>query len=535
MSPKPLVRVQPTVRQPFSSNAVPPPKQAENTQEEAHAPLPDHKQQEEIIIPIPKSKLLAPIDSASRSSVKPPPPIDPRKELKEKRKPRQSQNFVARPSLVYRAEEVCRGEKRNNLSWRLIPIEASTGGISLLHVASLLTEFEEYIGTEYYSEFVAYDRAGNSSDFRLPQETENAGSIYEKAIELAAEELMKFCSDFSWLKEKLSNKQLEICALESKESAPVEEDMESNKKNPKCDQTPDSESEKRLEFNGLTRLDEKLNFIEQNRGDIPPVLFAAKYADEEVCRKLIADGADVSKILDKIGANALHYVGMNISSGSELVKLFHRHGAKIDDKDKNKQTPLEYALQKKNYEVSIKLFELLKEKVNFNGNILDWCINLNALEFCKFVFEKDASLSKVKTDNLLIRAVERADEKLCRWLFKACLADVDLDSDQDSNWKEEILFAAAKNLEHGAKITHFLLGNYEINLEGTSLYLNHTPYTQAMAMGNSGVANALLIHGAILEVDIDPETARQIYRNMGNEEETRESSTRSSRYSSNDN
>ncbi|CAB3389016.1 Hypothetical predicted protein, partial [Cloeon dipterum] len=168
--------------------------------------------------------------------------------------------------------------------------------------------------------------------------------------------------------------------------------MESNKKNPKCVTAPDSEYEKRLEFNELTRLDEKLNFIEKNRGKVPPVLFAAKVADEEVCRELIANGADVSKIFDKNGANAFHYVGMN-TSGSKLVELFHEHGTKIDKKAKNGIFPLERALQMKNYEVSIKLFELLKEKINFNGNILDWCVDLNALKFCKFVFEKDASLS----------------------------------------------------------------------------------------------------------------------------------------------
>ncbi|XP_065346498.1 putative ankyrin repeat protein RF_0381 [Cloeon dipterum] len=289
--------------------------------------------------------------------------------------------------------------------------------------------------------------------------------------------------------------------------------MESNKKTPKeTDQTPDSEYEKRLEFNELTRLDEKLNFIEKNRGEIPPFLFAAKYADEEVCRQLIADGADVSKILDKNGANALHYVGMN-TSGLELVELFHGHGAKINDKDKNKKIPLEYALQMRNFEVSLKLFELLKQEIDYNGNILDWCIDMNALDFCKYV------------------AVERADEKLCQWLFKECLANVDLDSDQSSNWKEEILFAATRNLKHGEKITRFLLENYKINVEERSLFLHHTPYSHAMATGNRGVAFALLIHGAIMEVDIDPETAWQIYRNRANEEETRESSSiRSSRY-----
>ncbi|CAB3387334.1 Hypothetical predicted protein [Cloeon dipterum] len=301
--------------------------------------------------------------------------------------------------------------------------------------------------------------------------------------------------------------------------------MGSNKKNPKCVTAPDSEYEKRLEFNELTRLDEKLNFIEKNRGKVPPVLFAAKVADEEVCRELIANGADVSKIFDKNGANAFHYVSMN-TSGSKLVELFHEHGTKIDKKAKNGKFPLERALQMKNYEVSIKLFELLKEKINFNGNILDWCIDLNSLKFCKFVFEKDASLSKGRTENLLIRAVRRADEKLCQWLFKECLADVDLDSDQASNWKEEILFDVASNLKHGEKITHFLLENYKIDVEKKSLFFHHTPYSQAIAMENRGVANALLIHGAILEVDIDPETARQICGDKGYKEETRELSRR---------
>ncbi|XP_065346490.1 putative ankyrin repeat protein RF_0381 [Cloeon dipterum] len=298
--------------------------------------------------------------------------------------------------------------------------------------------------------------------------------------------------------------------------------MESTKKNPKrAVQAPDSESEKRLEFNELTRLDEKLNFIEKNRGKIPRILFAAKYADEEVCRQLIADGADVSKILDRNGANAFHYVGMN-PSGSKLVELFHEHGTKIDKKAKNGKLPLARALKMRNFEVSLKLFELLKQKINFNGNILDWCIDKNALYFCKFVFEKDASLSKAKTENLLIRAVRRADQKLCQWLFKECLADVDLDSDQTSNWKEEILFDVASNLKHGEKIAHFLLENYKIDVEKKSLFFHHTPYSHAIAMENRGVANALLIHGAILEVDIDPKTARQIYRGKGYKEKIRE-------------
>jgi ankyrin repeat protein len=81
------------------------------------------------------------------------------------------------------------------------------------------------------------------------------------------------------------------------------------------------------------------------------VILASYKAQAEKLERLIAHGADVNQPAVKDGRTALHVAagwGYKGTSSLAVIRVLLKHGADINARDKNHQTPLHWAVQERN-------------------------------------------------------------------------------------------------------------------------------------------------------------------------------------------
>ncbi|XP_065346545.1 serine/threonine-protein phosphatase 6 regulatory ankyrin repeat subunit C-like [Cloeon dipterum] len=164
----------------------------------------------------------------------------------------------------------------------------------------------------------------------------------------------------------------------------------------------------------------KLRYIEENKGDLPALHFAARISDVDVCRHLVEQGADVNEKCSARGATPLHYAAMNETNGLDLINFFIEKGCDIDGEDACPDQAISYARRS------------MFEKLSFKMKSLDtWS-------------EHPSNFSMLET------ACKFGDLEMCKWLLEDIKIDVNQFEDKD--WKDRILQTVAGNHSHAEEL-----------------------------------------------------------------------------------
>ncbi|XP_065346521.1 putative ankyrin repeat protein RF_0381 [Cloeon dipterum] len=174
----------------------------------------------------------------------------------------------------------------------------------------------------------------------------------------------------------------------------------------------------------------KLRFVEENKGEIPALHFAARVSDVDVCRRLVEQGADVNEKYGVRGATPLHYAAMNASHGEGLIDYFLAKGCDIDTEDALHDKAIKYALRVENFKLAMRMHKLSEKR----------------------------------------KACEFGDLEMCKWLLEEAKIDVN-----KVDMKDQVLGKAARNRKNEAKEAEELfkrVADTKIKIEGNSL-LHH--------------------------------------------------------------
>ncbi|XP_065346491.1 serine/threonine-protein phosphatase 6 regulatory ankyrin repeat subunit B-like [Cloeon dipterum] len=239
-------------------------------------------------------------------------------------------------------------------------------------------------------------------------------------------------------------------------------------------------------------LQHRLAFINDWRGDIPELHFAAQFADLEVCQFLVKGGANVS---DKCGngKTPLHYAIKNKTCSFPIVEFL---ASKIVKERCDYWRSLIFiALDDQNYRTAELLSKLFDEENEYN--LLRFCIKENNLNYAKSVHDFYPDLMEMRDgygNDMILFAAKHAGKEMFRWL----LEEADPSSDM---WKKFVLHNAAVNMEHGAEIISFLSSkNIQLNYNAKNK-VGKRPVMYALELENIGAAEELVERGAEIEFD----------------------------------
>jgi len=122
------------------------------------------------------------------------------------------------------------------------------------------------------------------------------------------------------------------------------------------------------------------------------ILIKSKYSNfetpQDIIYRMIERGSNINDT-DNLGNSALFYIiEENMTS---LIELFIKKGAKVNIKNTNGYSPLDYALKKDNYDAALKLCQFGCEtfiQKNININFLTKLLYLKKLELFKYFYIK---------------------------------------------------------------------------------------------------------------------------------------------------
>ncbi|CAB3380818.1 Hypothetical predicted protein [Cloeon dipterum] len=166
----------------------------------------------------------------------------------------------------------------------------------------------------------------------------------------------------------------------------------------KSDQLPNDRK-----FSELPSVEEKLEYVNTHRGDIPALLFAAKVGDDAVCRCLL-DLKSYKSELDKNMASVVHYAAMNTDYGVNVLDFLHRQGVDLSVRDKSGCDALSYALRVGNIENASLLINLLR----YEESLLEHCIWIRGTVRCKPPVQ--GSVSRRLTDAAMVGPNRPSDQ-----------------------------------------------------------------------------------------------------------------------------
>ncbi|CAB3387338.1 Hypothetical predicted protein [Cloeon dipterum] len=220
-------------------------------------------------------------------------------------------------------------------------------------------------------------------------------------------------------------------------------------------------------------LQNKLRFVEENKGEIPALHFAARVSDVDVCKRLVEQGADVNEKCVNFGATPLHYAAMNVAHGESIIDYLVENGSEIDEEDAH---PCQFG----DLEMCRWLLEEVVIDVNqFEEN--DW---------------KDKVLGKVAR-NRKNEATQFGSVEMCQWLINQGQDIVVLNNKTIENF----FHYAALNFTNGEDIIKTLARNFRGYVNQIDIKL-FSPLHFAMINDerHNKVAEALLELGADLNV-----------------------------------
>ncbi|CAB3380821.1 Hypothetical predicted protein [Cloeon dipterum] len=252
---------------------------------------------------------------------------------------------------------------------------------------------------------------------------------------------------------------------------------------PKCTESTKSDQlPNDRKFSELISVEEKLEYVNTHRGDIPALLFAAKVGDDAVCRCLL-DLNSYKSELDSNRASVVHYAAMNTDYGVNVLDFLHRQGVDLSVRDKSGCDALSYALRVGNIENASLLINLLR----YEESLLEHCICTRGVDSAKLVFEALIAKGFVGQfdANLLYKAASHADLPMLQWLVQ--IGQVINDRDLLYN----VLLHSAKNATHFNEIANFLISNFQI-------WECRTFLARALKTENCTVASKLMKQGVTL-------------------------------------
>ncbi|CAB3379072.1 Hypothetical predicted protein [Cloeon dipterum] len=233
--------------------------------------------------------------------------------------------------------------------------------------------------------------------------------------------------------------------------------------------------------------------------DIPALLYAAEYADAQVCRKLVDDGADVNET-DKHGNNVYHFAALNRNNcDMELLDFFATRGAEMKRLNNDDADAVTFALINRNFKFARKLFNMQRTKESF----LLRCIGTTP-ESIKFAYYQDPSVVKVNgSEEFDLRILREMawfhDFETFKWIIEVATGSFGVDLSQNKELQLRILREAARNLDepNGKAIAHFLFSLLAENWTVQDL----TPVLiEVLPSGNLEVIQLMVNHGADLNV-----------------------------------
>ncbi|CAB3380829.1 Hypothetical predicted protein [Cloeon dipterum] len=252
-----------------------------------------------------------------------------------------------------------------------------------------------------------------------------------------------------------------------------------------------------MEFSAMESLKEKIDFVMNNRGETPMLLFASKVGDLEICRCFVGIGAHVVGTVDVKGSNVFHYAARNAKHGLELLEIFASLGGDVKRINEDGEEAAIIAVREGNFDFAIALFNKRSEDMSF----LAYCIrNAIGLDILKFLYKKNASVgnvgNKIDFKYLISAAAGFGDLDTTKWVIEICRRSLEYRTDV----RNEIFFAALKecggNMKHGEKIVIFLMEKFNLNFLPSYL---ECLLKSAFLKGNIPVANYLMKkHSAFL-------------------------------------
>ncbi|CAB3386139.1 Hypothetical predicted protein [Cloeon dipterum] len=274
-----------------------------------------------------------------------------------------------------------------------------------------------------------------------------------------------------------------------------------------------------------------LQFVEDNKGEMPALHFAARVSNVDVCRRLVQQGADVNEKYGKLGATPLHFAALNTAHGDGLIDFFLRKGLWKRPYDRfailkaacryGDLEMVKWLLEE--VEIDVNLFEE-REKVQVLGqaaqeseqlfkrvantkikierrmSLLQFCVMRNRLNAAKFVHAKDGDLiNEINEDGLTVLhlAAMFGSVTMCRWLIDQGQNLYAINEKTCANF----LHYAAQNTTNGEDIIK-AFGKKLRGLVNQTAVKDFAPLHFAMINGpqHDKVAEALLELGADLSV-----------------------------------
>ncbi|XP_065345552.1 putative ankyrin repeat protein RF_0381 [Cloeon dipterum] len=150
---------------------------------------------------------------------------------------------------------------------------------------------------------------------------------------------------------------------------------------------------------------------------------AAEFADKEMCRWLVSQGASVSTLSGDAENNVLHFAALNFTHGVALTKFFHDFGIALNERNKFCLSPLHVALECENLKVA---YYLLNLDANINlyidqSNLMHFCATRNKLDAAKLLHERNPELIKglcFGGRTTLHTAAQFSTVEFCQWLVE---------------------------------------------------------------------------------------------------------------------
>ncbi|XP_065346547.1 putative ankyrin repeat protein RF_0381 [Cloeon dipterum] len=217
----------------------------------------------------------------------------------------------------------------------------------------------------------------------------------------------------------------------------------------------------------------KLRYVEENKGVIPALHFAARVSDVDVCRRLVEQGADVMEKYGVQDATPLHYAAMNAANGYSLIDFFLEKGCDIQARDARHDRAIEYAIRVGNYKLAMQIHMHFRKRYFGEATIvgaLQIAILNKSLDFAKFVYnnKRQELLSERPCYfSILEMACVDGDLEMFKWLLEE--VKIDVNQFEDKDWKYQILETVARNEScETSEIIRYLSSRFEFTADEQS-------------------------------------------------------------------
>ncbi|CAB3384491.1 Hypothetical predicted protein [Cloeon dipterum] len=243
----------------------------------------------------------------------------------------------------------------------------------------------------------------------------------------------------------------------------------------------------KLEFEAISKVNKLWSSLGKRVFELP---YAARYCNENFCRWLLENGANLNATCEITGATTLHFAALNHNYGVDIVRSILSLQYGWFGRDYKGETPLHYALKARNNPVTSLLMDQIRRTVQDSiktGNEV-------------FIEHIPVFLNGVVEDGktLLHLAAEFGDVLLCKWLL------VKGQNPHVRNCENyaTVLHYAAKNMENGHEIIEYFSSELNYLKDAIDNFVE-TPLHYALKEENLKAVEALIGIRASLAIKKD--------------------------------